>query len=61
MHAIRELQKKGEFVFFTIDAGPQIKAVCLPESEHKVINILKEIKGVKSILQSGLGQEPQIQ
>lgn len=61
LHAIRELQKKGEFVFFTIDAGPQIKAVCLPESEPKVINILKEIKGVKSILQSGLGQEPQIQ
>ena len=60
MHAIRELQKKGEFVFFTIDAGPQIKAVCLPESEPKVINILKEIKGVKSILQSGLGEEPQI-
>ena len=28
---------------------------------NQVINILKEIKGVKSILQSGLGQEPQIQ
>ena len=60
MHAIRELQKKGEFVFFTIDAGPQIKAVCLPECESKVVNILKEIRGVSSVLQSGLGQEPQI-
>ena len=27
MHAIRDLQRNGESVFFTIDAGPQIKAV----------------------------------
>jgi len=58
MHAIRNLQKKGEPVFFTIDAGPQIKAICLPENENLVEKRLGEIAGVKSIMKSDLGVGP---
>ena len=32
IHAVRELRASGVPVFFTIDAGPQVKAVCLPEA-----------------------------
>jgi diphosphomevalonate decarboxylase len=60
MHAIRNLQKKGEPVFFTIDAGPQIKAICLPENEDLVEKRLGEIVGVKSIMKSDLGSGPSV-
>mgnify|MGYP001188009680 FL=1 len=58
MHAIREMQRSGESVFFTMDAGPQIKAICLPENEAKITQRLSEIKGVVSVMQSKLGGAP---
>ena len=58
MHAIREMQKTGEAVFFTMDAGPQIKAVCLPENEAKIAQRLSEIKGVVCVMKSKLGYAP---
>lgn len=56
MHLIRKLRASGLPVFFTIDAGPQVKAVCLPEAADEVKNALRRVEGVKSILVSGLGE-----
>ena len=55
METIRNLQKKSEPVFFTIDAGPQLKAICLPSAEEVVRNALSDTEGVVSTLVSGLG------
>ncbi len=55
MEAVRELQKKSEPVFFTIDAGPQLKAVCLPSAEEIVRDTLAGIDGVVKTYSSGLG------
>lgn len=55
METIRELRRHGVPVFFTIDAGPQVKAVCLPEARDTVEASLKETKGVKEVIVSGLG------
>ncbi len=55
MEAVRELQKKSEPVFFTIDAGPQLKAVCLPSAEEAVRDALAGIDGVVTTYSSGLG------
>ncbi len=55
MQAIRELQNRGVAVFFTIDAGPQLKAVCEVDDEAAVRDALGEIDGVEDILVSGLG------
>lgn len=55
LRTIRELQRVGLPVFFTIDAGPQVKAVCLPEAEAEVVAALSETRGVRRIMQSGLG------
>lgn len=55
METIRNLQKKSEPVFFTIDAGPQLKAICLPSAEEVVRNALSNTEGVISTLVSGLG------
>lgn len=55
MQTIRELQSRGIAVFFTIDAGPQVKAVCLPEEEVVVRSALADTSGVSNIIVSGLG------
>lgn len=56
MQRIRELRERtGLGVFFTVDAGPQVKAVCLPGDAPQVATALGEIAGVESILTSGLG------
>ncbi len=55
MQAIRELQSQGVAVFFTIDAGPQVKAVCLPDAEASVCDALGAIDGVAEIMSCGIG------
>jgi diphosphomevalonate decarboxylase len=52
---VRELARSGQPVFFTIDAGPQVKAVCLPEAEERVATALAQVPGVREILRTGLG------
>ncbi|MDJ0908908.1 MAG: diphosphomevalonate decarboxylase [Woeseiaceae bacterium] len=55
MHVVRSLRADGASVFFTIDAGPQVKAVCLPEDVDRVREALGGVEGVESIMTSGLG------
>lgn len=55
MQVIRDLQAAGEPVFFTIDAGPQLKAVCLPDAARTVSSTLAEVPGVSRVLESKLG------
>jgi diphosphomevalonate decarboxylase len=55
LETIRSLQSAGHAVFFTIDAGPQVKAVCLLESAAAVMDALKATPGVLSLLQTKLG------
>ena len=52
---IRELRSNGVPVFFTIDAGPQVKAICLPEAEDAARSALEDIAGVVDVLATGLG------
>jgi len=56
LQTVRELQADGVAVFFTIDAGPQVKAVCLPEHADRVRAALADTDGVADVLVSGLGQ-----
>jgi len=56
MHRIREMRADGVPVFFTIDAGPQVKAVCLPEAEQTVVEALSGVDGLQRVLTTGLGQ-----
>jgi diphosphomevalonate decarboxylase len=56
LHAVRRLQAEGADVFFTIDAGPQVKAVCTSSSEADVRRALEAVDGVRDVLVSGLGE-----
>ncbi|MEK6805180.1 MAG: diphosphomevalonate decarboxylase [Pseudomonadota bacterium] len=60
MRRIRALRAQGCPVFFTVDAGPQLKAVCAPEALAKVSAALREIPGVLNVIETGLGQGARI-
>jgi diphosphomevalonate decarboxylase len=55
VHAIRDLRRAGTPVFFTIDAGPQVKAVCLPEAAPAVRAAVAAVPGVSWVIESDLG------
>lgn len=55
MQAIGELRSAGVPVFFTIDAGPQLKAICLPEVAEEVAEALRQVPGVLRLLTGDLG------
>jgi diphosphomevalonate decarboxylase len=56
LDAVRSLQHEGVAVFFTMDAGPQVKAVCLPDDETRVRETLAAIDGVQSVHSCGIGR-----
>ncbi len=56
MHKIQLLRADGIPVFFTIDAGPQVKAVCLPGALATVVSALHEVPGVVRIIAGELGE-----
>jgi diphosphomevalonate decarboxylase len=55
MQRIRALRATGTPVFFTIDAGPQVKAVCAPAARSAVQAALADVPGVLDTLVTGLG------
>ena len=60
MQLIRSLRQAGEGVFFTMDAGPQVKAVCLKDNVDTVAKALSEVTGVVRVLQTPLGAEARL-
>lgn len=54
IHTVRALREAGVPVFFTVDAGPQVKAVCAPGHGAAVADQLASVPGVRRIVRSGL-------
>lgn len=61
LHAVRRLRAGGVPVFFTIDAGPQVKAVCAPGAGSEVEAALRSVPGVLELLRSRLGPGAELQ
>lgn len=55
---IRRLQRDHVPVFFTSDAGPQLKAICLPSAVNTVRQQLANTKGILDVMVSRLGNDP---
>jgi len=55
LNVIRDLRQSGTDVFFTVDAGPQVKAVCTLDAVDQVASAMEEIPGVLKIIISQLG------
>ncbi|GGP16187.1 diphosphomevalonate decarboxylase [Oceanobacillus neutriphilus] len=55
MQTVQSLREQGVPAFFTIDAGPNVKVLYLPEDEDKVKKRLHSIEGVDDIIISKPG------
>lgn len=56
MQRIAALRADGVPVFYTVDAGPQVKAVCLPEALAEVTGALHDVPGVVRVIAGELGE-----
>lgn len=55
MLRVRDLRAAGVPVFFTVDAGPQVKAICTTVAADTVVAALGEVAGVVQVIRSPLG------
>ncbi|MFA1821115.1 diphosphomevalonate decarboxylase [Virgibacillus oceani] len=56
MHTVQELRENGVPAYFTIDAGPNVKVLYLPENEKQIQETLQNINGVSDVRLSKAGQ-----
>lgn len=56
IRSLRRLRAASVPVFFTVDAGPQVKAICLPEALETVERELAAVPGVERVMTCGLGE-----
>jgi len=57
INEIYNLRQNGIQVYFTIDAGPQVKVICNPEDIDSVNERVTNIPGVKQIIHTSLGPD----
>ncbi|HKJ66424.1 MAG TPA: diphosphomevalonate decarboxylase [bacterium] len=60
IHAVRDLRSQGIPAYFTIDAGPQVKVLCLPEQQEQIITALRDIPDVLEIIPAQPGPDAKI-
>ncbi len=56
MRRVRALRTQGLPVFFTVDAGPQLKVVCEESALLEARAALLELEGVHEVIECGLGE-----
>ncbi|MCK5853534.1 diphosphomevalonate decarboxylase, partial [bacterium] len=60
IHEVKALREQGYPLFFTIDAGPQVKIVTLPEYASKIESYISQIAGVEKIITTKLGGDAKL-
>ena len=60
IHEVKTLREQGYPLFFTIDAGPQVKIITLPDYADKIENYITQISGVKKIISTKLGGDAEL-
>ncbi len=60
IHRIKQLQTSGIPCYYTMDAGPQVKVLVMPEHVKEVEKSLAEIDDIKRIINSGVGFGSQV-
>lgn len=60
IHRVWKLRQSGISAYVTIDAGPQVKILCLPESVEAVKNAVVDVNGVDHILEAKPGSAARI-
>jgi len=60
IHEVKTLREQGYPLFFTIDAGPQVKIITLPDYADKIESYITQISGVKKIISTKLGGDAEL-
>jgi diphosphomevalonate decarboxylase len=55
IHTVWGLRKQGVAAYVTIDAGPQVKVLCLPDHVDEVREALESISGVQRVIEAKPG------
>ena len=50
MNAVLNLRNYGVQCYFTIDAGPHVKVLCLPDKAAEIAKVLGDIEGVQDVI-----------
>ncbi|MAV25966.1 MAG: diphosphomevalonate decarboxylase [Gammaproteobacteria bacterium] len=61
VQTVERWREEGRRVFYTIDAGPQVKVVCHRDDAHQCRDELHSLSGVRTVIESGIGGEPAVQ
>jgi diphosphomevalonate decarboxylase len=61
MHRVRELRKQGWPAFFTMDAGPHVKVLTLPERARELEAELSAVPGVTRLIATGPGPDASVE
>jgi diphosphomevalonate decarboxylase len=56
MQTVKQLRDSGIPAYFTIDAGPNVKVLYLPEYEDQIVQTLRNVQGVVDVKLSRVGQ-----
>ena len=57
---VRDWREEGLSCFATLDAGPNVHVICLPESAAEVRARMEKIEGIREILESGPGGKAEL-
>ena len=60
MHSVQAWREQGLECYFTIDAGPQVKIICLENQVPEIKKKLQSFSGVKEVIVCKPGQGPRI-
>ncbi len=55
INCIKNLRKIGISCYFTIDAGPNVKILCLEDNSTRIKDIIKSIDGVQDVIVCSVG------
>ena len=60
IHEVHKLRAKDIEAYFTIDAGPNIKVICLEKDIDQIKESISKIDGVQKIMESKVGADAQL-
>jgi diphosphomevalonate decarboxylase len=60
VHAVEAWREEGLECYFTMDAGPNVKVMCMEKDVHELEKRLKELTGVKDVIVCRPGDEARL-